>query len=494
MKITIQPTLERKQDITFLGIFEEDNSNYKSYDNSLAAELDNAIKKKLFSKKFGELYSTQVDGKRTIIVGLGKKEEFSVEKMRKALGKAVRCTRSLKLESLETNIAELGHDLHQFSYEMVGRAAAEGLFLANYAFTKYFSGERLEKEKNLTWTVLQWSGSPEKFNAGLSDGMIIADATNMVKDLVNEPASVVTPSYLEQAAKKLVSLKGVSVRIMEKDEMKKEGLQAILGVSKGSDLPPKLVFIEYKGAKQGKLIALIGKGITFDSGGYNLKPTHYIEDMKSDMAGAATVMATIKAAAELGIKKNLLAVMPLCENLVSGSAQKPGDIVKAYNGKTIEITNTDAEGRLILADALSYTEATYQPDIMIDLATLTGACVVALGYHAAGLISKDEELVKELTNAGLDSYDRVWRLPLFDEYQDSMDGTISDLQNTSRKGKGYDAGAITAGVFLSKFVDKAKWAHIDIAGPAYWVEDGDYLQKGGTGFGVRLLVYYLLQQ
>lgn len=203
-------------------------------------------------------------------------------------------------------------------------------------------------------------------------------------------------------------------------------------------------------------------------------------------------MAAIKVAAELKVKKNLLGVMPLCENMVDATAQHPGDIVKAFNGKTIEIGNTDAEGRLILCDALAYTEAKYAPEVMIDLATLTGACVVALGYYAAGVVGTDAELLKKLEEAGTDSGDRVWPLPFFEEYQDWMDGTITDLNNCSQKGKGYEAGSITAGVFLGKFVEKAKWAHVDIAGSAYWCVDGPYLTKGATGSGVRLLSYYLL--
>jgi len=214
--------------------------------------------------------------------------------------------------------------------------------------------------------------------------------------------------------------------------------------------------------------------------------------MKSDMAGAAAVMATIKVLSELGVKKNVLGVAPLCENLVSGTAQKPGDIVKAYNGKTIEIGNTDAEGRLILADALSYIEDKYQPEIMIDLATLTGACVVALGYYASGIMGNDEALQQELKKAGDLSYDRVWQFPFFEEYQSILDSEVADMNNIQTKGKGREAGAIAGGVFLNKFVNKARWAHIDIAGPAYLPEEIEYLSKYATGAGVRLLSYWFL--
>ena len=340
---------------------------------------------------------------------------------------------------------------------------------------------------------MQWKSSSTLLTKGIKTGKVIAESTNFVRNLVDEPANVVNSLFLEKVAQKIAADSDkIKLKVLDKMELQKEGLNALLGVNLGSDNSPKLLILEYNGSDKNGYTALVGKGITFDSGGYNLKPTKYIEDMKTDMAGGAVVLGTIKAAAELGLKKNLLGVVPVCENMVSGSAQRPGDIVKAYNGKTIEIGNTDAEGRLILADALAYTEAKYKPEVMIDLATLTGACVIALGYYAAGMVGKDEKLLNELKFAGLESGDKVWELPFFDEYQDWMDGSISDLNNISAKGKGYEAGSITGGVFLSKFVEKAKWVHIDIAGSAYWAVDGDYLRKGATGSGVRVLSYYLL--
>ena len=276
--------------------------------------------------------------------------------------------------------------------------------------------------------------------------------------------------------------------------MKKDGLGSLIGVSQGSDQPPKLIFLEYRGGGEDPVTAIVGKGITFDSGGYNIKPTGYMEDMKSDMAGAAAVLGAMRTISQLGLKRNVLGVIPTCENMVSGGAQRPGDIVRAYNGKTIEITNTDAEGRLILADAIAYTEAKYNPSVIIDLATLTGACIVALGYHAAAVITNDLVLSSALIQAGEESGDRLWPLPFFDEYQDTMDGTISDLRNTSGKGRGGEGGAITAAVFISKFVDKARWAHLDIAGPAYLNDASGYNQKGATGYGVRLLTYYFMRR
>ena len=491
MKITTQNGLGVKQDIIILGLFEGEKGNYKSFSKELAAELAEQVKQKKFSKKFAEKYSTKIKGKRVCVYGLGKKKEFTLEHLRKIHGKALRHAKCHKVSSIFTNLAELARG--KFDDESIGRATAEALVLSNYSFDKYLAKERRDKKKPIQKVSLQWERTTTKLNKGLREGQVIAEAANFSRDLVNEPASVCNSVYMESQARKIAaSSKKIKMTVLNYPQMKKLGMGSLLGVNAGSKSPAKLVFLEYKGAKSGKPAAILGKGITFDSGGYNLKPTKYIEDMKTDMGGAAAVMGTIKVAAKLGLKKNLVGVMALCENMVDSNAQRPGDIVKAFNGKTIEIGNTDAEGRLVLADALSYTEKRYQPTVMIDMATLTGACVVALGYYTAAVMGKDENLIKQLKEAGHKSGDRVWPLPFFDDYHDWMDGTISDLNNISQKGKGYEAGSITAGVFLSKFVEKTKWAHIDIAGSAYWMVDNGYMQKGATGSGVRVLSYWLM--
>ncbi len=486
MKITVTGVLDKKEDVFVLGVFEEE---VRTPFPELNAELQRVVKLKQLETKFGSTYCSKVLGKPVLVISLGKKKDFVVDKVRRALGKAVTWTRELKHNSFSTNIVE-NTRLLGLDEEKLGRATAEGLLLAEYAFKKYLSGEKKEAKKELESVSLQYNGK-SLFNEGLKKGKIIAEATNMAREWTNEPAGVATPTYMEQAARKIAGGK-VSLKVLNKEQLQKEGLNAFLGVGAGSVHTPKLLILEYKGgAPKDKYTALVGKGITFDSGGYNLKPTNYIEDMKSDMAGAAAVIATIKVLSELGVKKNVLGVAPLCENLVSGTAQKPGDIVKAYNGKTIEIGNTDAEGRLVLADALSYIEDKYQPEIMIDLATLTGACIVALGYYTSGMMGNDEALQQELKKAGDLSYDRVWQFPFFEEYQSILDSEVADMNNIQTKGKGREAGAIAGGVFLNKFVNKARWAHIDIAG-SYLPEEWEYLSKYATGAGVRLLSYWFL--
>ncbi|MBI2665630.1 leucyl aminopeptidase [Candidatus Woesearchaeota archaeon] len=485
MEIKIKKEMDKEQDVLVYGLFADDKVT------ELPSDAQEAVRRKIVDpSKFGQTYATLLQGKKCIVLALGKKEDFTLNHLRRALGKAVKAVKNLKLDSFSTNVVSLLSSANKFSAQELGRCSAEGLLLANYGFTKYFSEEKRKEMKSIKEVSVVYLPDSALFQEGLRQGIVLADATNYVRDLVNEPAKVVTPEYLEHEAKKLAG-KLVKVRVLNQKDMEKEGLNTLLGVASGSALPPKLVFLEYTGGK-GEYTAVVGKGITFDSGGYNLKPTKYIEDMKSDMAGAAAVLATIKVAAELGIKKNILGVMPLCENMIGSRAQKPGDIVKAYNGKTIEIGNTDAEGRLVLADALAYTEKKYHPEIMVDLATLTGACVVALGYEIAGVMGKDDQLIADLEKAGKRSHDLIWKLPFLEEYQDYMDGTISDLNNISTKGKGYEAGSITGGVFLSKFVEKARWAHLDIAGRAYTPLDSDYQPKYATGAGVRLLVYYFM--
>ncbi len=490
MKLTVAAKLDTTQEVIALGLFEDEKET--KINKELDQELLIAFKQKMFTGKSSETYSTKINGQFFVVVGLGKKEEITLEKVRKALGKAVNYAKKQQRMTLATNLSVLVAE--KIKPELLGRASAEALFLADYDFMKYLSQEKQVKRKPLTVVSLQWSQSLKEFEEGLKIGKLIGETTNIVRDLVHEPANITSSVYMEKVVYEMMKpYSSVAVRVLNEPELKKLGMGALLGVNAGSVNPPKLIVLEYKGGGNGKWQAILGKGITFDSGGYNLKPTKYIEDMKTDMAGAAAVLGTIKICAELGLKKNIVGVMAMCENMVSSKAQRPGDIVRAYNGKTIEIGNTDAEGRLVLADALAYTEDKYKPEVMIDVATLTGACIVALGYYASGVMGTDDELLEKLKKAGMNSGDKVWPLPFFEEYQNWMDGKITDLNNTSLKGKGYEAGSITGGVFLGKFVDKAKWAHIDIAGPAYTYVDNDYMQQGATGAGVRVLTYYFLE-
>ena len=309
----------------------------------------------------------------------------------------------------------------------------------------------------------------------------------LAKTLGNLPGNVCTPTYLASQAKALGKAhKSIETTVLEEKDMRKLGMGSFLSVTRGSEQPAKLITIEYHGTdKRQKPIVLVGKGITFDSGGISLKPGAEMDEMKYDMCGAASVLGTMQAIAEMGLKLNVIGVIPSCENLPSGTATKPGDIVTSMSGQTIEILNTDAEGRLILCDALTYSEK-FKPDTVIDIATLTGACVIALGHVASGLFSNEEKLARELLSAGEQAHDRAWQLPLWEDYQPLLDSNFADMQNIG----GRAGGTITAACFLSRFTKDYRWAHLDIAGTAW--KSGK--EKGATGRPVPLLTQYLINR
>lgn len=321
----------------------------------------------------------------------------------------------------------------------------------------------------------------------LEQSAAVARGMKLTKDLGNLPGNVCTPSYLaEQALALGKQHKTIKTSVLEEKDMQKLGMGSFLSVTRGSEQPAKLITMEYHGGdKKQKPVVLVGKGITFDSGGISLKPGAEMDEMKYDMCGAASVLGTMQAIAEMGLKLNVVGVIPTCENLPSGRATKPGDIVTSMSGQTIEILNTDAEGRLILCDALTYS-AKFKPDTVIDIATLTGACVIALGHVASGLLSNQQDLAQELLEAGEQAYDRAWQLPLFEEYQPQLDSNFADMQNIG----GRAGGTITAACFLSRFTRDYRWAHLDIAGTAW--KSGK--EKGATGRPVPLLTQYLINR
>jgi leucyl aminopeptidase len=320
----------------------------------------------------------------------------------------------------------------------------------------------------------------------LHRGLAIAGGVRLAKDLGNLPGNICTPTYLAEQAGELAKSYNLQIEVLERPEMEKLGMGSLLSVARGSRQPPKLIVLQYKKGKASqKPIALVGKGITFDAGGISLKPAGEMDEMKYDMCGAASALGTLKAVAELDLPINLIVVIPASENLPDGDANKPGDIVTSMSGQTIEVLNTDAEGRLVLCDAMTYVEK-YEPETVVDIATLTGACVIALGHHVSGLFGNDDSLVKELTNAGDESFDRAWHMPMWDEYQDQLKSNFADMANIG----GRPGGSITAACFLSRFAKKFNWAHLDIAGTA-WKSGKD---KGATGRPVPLLTHFLIKR
>jgi leucyl aminopeptidase len=421
-----------------------------------------------------------------ILVGLGKREKaIDIEIYRRAIATIIRKAQHHKISlfALELPASRIcGVDA-----DYLAEQTAIICELTNYHFNEYITQES-RKETEVVEVVLCVDAKAKKESQeGVKKGQIISQAVNKTRHWIDLPPSDLTPPELADRAIAIAKKTGLKITVFSEKEVIKMGMGGLAGISRGSDLDCRLLIMEYKAkAKNAPTIAFVGKGITFDSGGLSLKPAQSMEDMKQDMSGAAAVVATMEALAQLKPDVNVIGVAPLAENLPSGKAVKPGDIVRFYNGKTAEVKNTDAEGRLILADALSYTVKHYKPDAIIDLATLTGACEVALGKFFCGMLSEHDDLVVRVQEASSKSGDRVWRLPLNDDYKPAIVSTVADLANIGSAR--YKAGTITAAHFLQNFVDDVPWVHLDIAGVAFDVPDMPYFRPGATGFGVRLLV------
>jgi len=431
-----------------------------------------------------DLPNTQCE--RLLLIGLGPEKGFNLEAYRKAVaGMASLLNEAHPLEAISTLTVlepEKG-DLYRVLRETV-ITTEQSLYRFDQCKSQVQPVKRPLKKLGL------FVGSRRHTKAAadaIKQGKAIAAGVALARDLANLPGNVCTPSYLADQARSMGrKSRKMRTRILEEKQMQELGMGALLSVSRGSRQPAKLILMEYSGGKTGSQpVVLVGKGLTFDAGGISIKPSEAMDEMKYDMCGGASVLGTMAACAELELPINLIGIVPSSENLPDGDANKPGDIVTSMSGQTIEILNTDAEGRLILCDALTYAER-YQPAAVIDIATLTGACIVALGAHASGLLSNNDELAEEVLAAGDHSNDRAWRLPMWDDYQSQLDSNFADMANIGGKG----AGTITAACFLSRYTKKYKWAHLDIAGTA-WKSGA---QKGATGRPVPLLTQFLLKR
>ncbi len=456
--------------------------------------IDEVVASGEFSGKFLKTLVFRTDHKigfaRIFLLGLGKRSEMTLDRLRQGMGRAASCVREIGLTRFSTLVH--GEVLGYLPVEHRVQAMVEGILLGLYQFQRYKTDrkESLKEIEECTFII------PDKANLssveeGIRFGKYVAEGVNYVRDLCNSPSNVVTPCRLAEEAKKIAEEYHLQVEVLDRPDIERLGMGGLLGVARGTVEPPKFIVLEYEGAgKKGRPIALIGKSVTFDSGGISLKPSDNMEQMKYDMTGGATVLGTIKVAAQLRLPVNIVGFLPATDNMPSGTAMHPGDIVTILNGKTVEVINTDAEGRLCLADALSYA-ARYKPTAMIDLATLTGACVVALGHHAMAIMGNDPNLLSLLKRGGEETGERVWELPLWDEYLHQIKSDIADLKNTG----GRPGGTITAGLFLKQFVGEIPWVHLDIAGTS-WNGDAPrpYTPKGSTGVGLRLLLWYLCHQ
>ena len=427
--------------------------------------------------------------KRIVLVGLGKEKDFTRDRLRGATAAAARAVRDLGVTSM---LLPLDFAATKLSTQDKARTLVEGVLLGLYQFKEFKTKNNGNGDKPLTVCTLLAGTAAELDGAkkGASHAQAVSRAVCLARDLVNRPSNTATPGHLARGAKAIAALHGIACTVLDAQQAEKLGMGAFFSVARGSDEPARFIVLDYKPhtKKPAPTIVLIGKAITFDSGGISIKPSQGMEEMKTDMAGGAAVLGAMQAAAALKLPVHVIGIVPATENMPSGHALKPGDIIKAMSGKTIEIITTDAEGRLILADSLTYAQR-YKPAAIIDLATLTGACIIALGHAASGLMSTDEKLTKKIQAAAESTGEKVWPLPLYEEYAEQLKSDVADLKNSG----GRPAGAITAGCFLKEFAGTIPWAHIDIAGTAWAAKPLPYTPKGASGVGVRLLVELLEQ-
>ncbi|SAK74897.1 leucyl aminopeptidase [Caballeronia catudaia] len=489
--------LTGKSDVIVLGIFEAQTLTGAARDMDVATKglISRVVKAGDMSGRAGTTLLvpevTGIGASRVLLVGLGKQDAFNQKAYGEAVRAAWRVVLGSKIGQATFTLAQL--PIQERTGDWGVRAAILALRELTYKFTQMKSKPD-NGARSLKKVVFSIDSADEKAaKVALKQGVAIANGMDLTRDLGNLPPNVCTPTYLGQTAKKLARDFKLKVEVLGQKQIEALGMGSFLAVARGSVEPPQFIVMQYQGAgaesskSKGKNapIVLVGKGITFDSGGISIKPGEAMDEMKYDMCGAGSVFGTMRAVAEMGLKLNVIGVIPTCENMPAGNAVKPGDIITSMNGTTIEVLNTDAEGRLILCDALTYAER-FKPAAVVDIATLTGACIIALGHHNTGLFSKDDALAGELLDASREAVDPAWRLPLDDEYQDQLKSNFADVANIG----GRPAGSVTAACFLSRFATDYPWAHLDIAGTAW--KSGAV--KGATGRPVPLLSQFLIDR
>ncbi len=482
MEVSFIDTKKLENSVGVFFIYDSLKFSQEFCEHNYGDDISRILKvKKNFKGKKGQILNFIPSGKsefaEVVVVGLGKKDDVNNAVTQYSASKLVQY-----LNSAETTTATVCFNMES-SAEFVNNFYI-GMALRNYKFNKYFVDKKSDNQiylNKVSFCVIDSKDAAKMVN----ESKIIMNAVYFTRDLVSEPANVLYPKTFMDACKKLEK-SGLKIKVLDEKEMRKLGMGALLGVGQGSINAPYLVVMEWHGgAKKDAPLAFVGKGVTFDTGGISIKPSQNMGDMKYDMAGAGAVVGLMKAFAERKAKINAVGVVGLVENMPSGAAQRPGDVVKSMSGQTIEIDNTDAEGRLVLADALWYTQDKYKPKFMINLATLTGAIVVALGENGyAGLFSNDDKLASQLYDSGIKSMDKVWRFPISDFYDKQINSEIADVRNT---GTGRGAGSIVAAQFLQRFVNKYPWAHLDIAAMAWDKSGAEVNPKGATGFGIQIL-------
>jgi leucyl aminopeptidase len=493
IKVRIGDITKTRADTILLGIFEDEkklSGDLTDADQALDGEIAKLLKQGEIKGKLSEITIIHSLGKlpagRVAVLGLGKSKDLTQDKIRIVTADACRGLRKKGAKHLDT--ALLGAGVNDISVENSAQAIAEGAVLGLYTFTRHLSKKSEQGEIEGITVIDGNAKNKATIEHGVNTGKILAEAANKARDMVNEPSNYMTPTIMAAEAKKTAEKYGLGIDILERKEMQELGMGAMLGVAQGSEEPPKFIVMRYHGKPAKTVdIALVGKGITFDSGGISLKPPENMGDMKSDMSGGAAVISAMGAIAQLKPKINVTAICAATENMPSGTACKPADILTAMNGKTIEIISTDAEGRLTLADALGYANKE-GAKLIIDIATLTGACEIALGNVCSGAFTNNQEFMDKVLAASKETGDKMWQLPMFEEYKEQNKTDVADLKNTGgRKG-----GAITAALFVGEFAEETPWVHLDIAGTALLDSAKGYYNKGATGVPTRTLVQLVL--
>ncbi len=459
-------------------------------DKALGGAISQLVSQGEIKGKLNEITIIHSLGKlpaaRVVVAGLGKQSQLTQDKVRGVVAETCRLLRQKGVESIATVLQGAG--IAGITAEVAAQVITEGALLGLYSFRKHITKEPEYGEVKRLTIIEADETRVNALEQGCHKGKVLAEATNLARDMVNEPANYMTPTHMAEAAKKLAETYGLEISILEREQMQEMAMGAILGVAQGSRQPPKFIVLRYKGDDSDTTdLALLGKAITFDSGGISIKPSEKMEEMKGDMSGGAAVMAAMSAISQLKPKINVMAIIPATENLPDGSALKPGDILTAMGGKTIEIISTDAEGRLTLADALGYARQ-YEAKLIVDVATLTGSMRVALGDVCTGAFSNNQELADKVIAAGTEAGERIWQMPMYEEYKEQNKSDIADVKNVG----GRYAGSITAAQFLAEFVGDTPWVHLDIAGKEWSDKERNYLTKGATGAPVRTLVNLVL--
>jgi leucyl aminopeptidase len=475
---------EKSTELLVIGCFL--NEDYSDLLDKFNEEISIAGKEIISHiHKFGilsELYTfSKLPARKILFVGLGNKNEFNTEKSRIISGKIIQYAKEFKIK-------ELSIFTFYFSKDII-ESFVEGIILSSYSFEKF----KTSKNNTIDNVSILIEGNTKEYQKKINEISVICQSVNLGREISNLPPNECSPQYLAKIALDLKN-QGIKSKIISFDVMKDMGLNGIVSVGGGSINSPKLIVLNYEGTKkEEKPILLVGKAVTFDSGGISIKPSDKMEEMKFDKCGGVNVIAIMKSLSSLKIKHNVIGIIPTVENMPSNSSYRPSDIIKMYNGKSVEVINTDAEGRLILADALSFGIKQYKPKLIIDMATLTGACIIALGNNIAGIIGNDEKLIKKILDISKVTDEKMWQLPLLEDHHEQIKSKNADIKNIG----GRAAGAITAAAFLSNFVENTPWAHLDIAGTA-WNQEGSlsksYNPPGATGFGIRTIIKFIMDE